>query len=106
MADDVLIRTVLARECDTINEYLELAARAQSPEVRALLLHIAEEEREHVAVCVQALRRLDPEQAAWFDRPHEEPGAPTPDALPAPARAPGPPGLRGFTVGSLVRSPR
>jgi rubrerythrin len=64
--DVQLVREVLARELQTINEYEQAAAQAQSEEVRAFLLHLADEEKEHVAEATQVIRRLDAAQERRF----------------------------------------
>ncbi|MCB9744167.1 MAG: hypothetical protein H6740_16335 [Alphaproteobacteria bacterium] len=107
MADDAtILRTVLAREAETVNEYEALAAAAQSEEVRRLMLHIAREEREHIAVCVQHLARLEADFQAHLDREHpplDAEGNKLPAAV-APSEAPSAvaPRLNTFTVGSLI----
>lgn len=120
MADDdaARVRSVLARELDTISAYERAARETASPEVRAFLLHLAREEKEHVAEAVALLRRLDPEQEAEFLAPArglehflEGRRAAAPDRLRRPEADP-PPGsaperrdaprpVPGFTVGSL-----
>lgn len=62
--DIARIRQVLARELETISEYEELARAAESADVRAFFLHLAEEEKEHVAEAVYLLARFDPGQRA------------------------------------------
>jgi phytoene/squalene synthetase len=102
-ADDAArVRSVLARELDTISEYEAAAREAGSEEIRAFLRHLAREEKEHVAEATALLRRLDADQAAKFAEPDgslahfrgEPRRAGPPPAGPAPA---------GFTVGSLKR---
>lgn len=134
LLDDVaLVRQVLARELDTINEYEASARAASDPEVRAFFLHLAAEEKEHVAEAVHMLRMLDAGQQAHFSKPiapghfqaaiegkekaTAHPSAPAPG--PAPAEPPSnlPPqrviygvpatpssGALPLTVGSLRRS--
>lgn len=88
-------RTVLARELETISTYESLAAGA-GEETRALLSHLAAEEKEHVAEALALLRRLDAEQAAKLSE--ERPGAHFPQAkqaLPVPTF--------GLTVGTLKK---
>jgi hypothetical protein len=90
-SDDVsLIRRVLARELETINEYEAFARASSNPQVRAFFLHLAEEEKEHVAEAMHMLRLLDAGQEAHFARPVAEghfqgpaPRAPSPPAAPA-----------------------
>src|SRR4051812_9250845 len=112
------VRQVLARELETISHYESLAAAAERPELRAFFLHLAGEEKEHVAEATQLLRRLDAGQELQFLKPfpatHFEPpaaargaqpspGGPLPDARKALYATPSPPAPHGgtFTVGSL-----
>jgi len=93
MADTDLarVRLVLLRELETINHYEELARAADSEEIRAFFLHLAEEEKEHVAEATFLMRKLDPGQEAHFAKDFSAAhfqGAPP---APAPARPPPPP---------------
>ena len=68
MIDDLshdlgLLRAVLARELATINHYRSLAGRASEGPAREFLVHITEEEKLHVADILQAIARLDADQA-------------------------------------------
>lgn len=100
-----LLRSTLARELETINEYERAVSQASSPEVKALLAHLRDEEKEHVAECMEYIRRLDSEQDAYFRRDvdaHLSSGAARSSPRPAaPARATQP---GAFTIGSLKRS--
>lgn len=86
--DVARIRQVLARELETISEYEELARAAESADVRAFFLHLAEEEKEHVAEAVYLLGRFDSGQAAQyakdFSGSHFLGGAKPPSDLAAP----------------------
>ena len=111
------VRQVLARELETISHYEALAAAAERPELRAFFLHLAEEEKEHVAEATAVLRRLDAGQDVQFHKPFpashfEGPAAPAAEAPPAaplsdPRKAlhatTSPPAPHGdtFTVGTL-----
>ncbi|HEX8822868.1 MAG TPA: ferritin [Archangium sp.] len=68
-SDVALVRRVLARELETINEYEAFARAASSPELRDFFLHLAAEEKEHVAEAVHMLRLLDAGQEAHFGNP-------------------------------------
>ncbi|WNG57493.1 ferritin [Archangium gephyra] len=89
--DVALVRQVLARELETINEYEAHARAASTPELRDFFLHLAAEEKEHVAEAVHMLRLLDVGQEAHFAKPvttsHFQ-GAIEGKPSPAPARAP------------------
>jgi hypothetical protein len=91
--DVALVRQVLARELETINEYEASARAASTPELRDFFLHLAAEEKEHVAEAVHMLRLLDAGQEAHFAKPvttgHFQ-GALEGGPSPAPARAPAP----------------
>src|SRR5262245_23124763 len=111
------VRQVLARELETISHYEALAAAAERPELRAFFLHLAEEEKEHVAEATAVLRRLDAGQDGQFQKPFPAshfagPSAPATEAPPAaplsdPRKAlhaaTSPPAPHGdtFTVGTL-----
>ena len=116
--DAELLRHVMARECETVNEYLAMAERAQSPEVKGLLLHLAHEEKEHIAVCVKELMKVDADHKMWMEKVHapldaegrrlntsasgdHSPGPnPTQQVGAAPSTVAGKPQ---FTIGSLIR---
>ncbi|WNG47041.1 ferritin [Archangium minus] len=91
--DVALVRRVLARELETINEYEAHARASSSPEVRDFFLHLAAEEKEHVAEAVHMLRLLDAGQEAHFNKPvvtgHFQ-GAIEGQPSPAPAAPPTP----------------
>ena len=63
-----LVRDILARELETINNYQNLLSHAQTAEVREFITHVIEEEKEHVAESVELLKALDPGQAAMFEK--------------------------------------
>lgn len=87
-SDDARVRFVLQRELETITHYELLAADAQSPEMKQFFLHLAAEEKEHVAEATAVLRRLDPGQDTHFQKPYEQShfaGGQKPAAAAAPA---------------------
>jgi hypothetical protein len=67
--DVALVRRVLARELETINEYEAHARAASTPALRDFFLHLAAEEKEHVAEAVHMIRLLDTDQEAHFAKP-------------------------------------
>jgi hypothetical protein len=67
-SDAARVRFVLLRELETITEYEDLARTAESPEMRTFFLHLAEEEKEHVAEAIFLLRQLDPGQHAQLGK--------------------------------------
>jgi rubrerythrin len=68
-SDAALIREILARECETVSSYESLATRATDPVTRTLILHLAREEKEHIAECAKFLARLDAEYAEHLRQP-------------------------------------
>jgi rubrerythrin len=94
--DVMLLRDILARELETINNYQSLSSRAKNPAIAAFIKHITDEEKEHVAEAMQLINRLDQRQAALFEiESHWEGGTPSKGA---PSN---PPDERIWTVGSL-----
>ncbi len=70
MIDDAsILRDILARECDTVNEYVRLAEKATREDVRDLVLHLAKEEKEHIAECARLLAHLDDEYLEYLKKP-------------------------------------
>jgi hypothetical protein len=65
-SDVARVRLVLNRELETINTYEELARQATDPGVKAFFLHLALEEKEHVAEAMFLIRQLDADQNAHF----------------------------------------
>lgn len=103
------IRLALVRELETINHYAELADLADEPVVKQLMLHLMDEEKEHVAELTATLRRFDPRQDVHFAGGHasqlgEAGAAPTVGAKapPGASAAMVTPQHRGLTVGSLI----
>src|SRR5687768_377525 len=89
--DAARVRHVLLRELETINTYEEFAKAAGSEELKQFFLHLADEEKEHVAEVTMILRKLDAKQEADFQKiygtEHFKTGAPTAAATPPPAPA-------------------
>ena len=100
-----LVRQVLSRELETINSYEQAARQATHELVRSFFLHLAEEEKEHVAEAMELLQQLDPAQRAHVASADvgmaHFTGAPKAAAGAPPAPAAGP--QLSFTVGSLKR---
>jgi len=101
------VRQVLARELETISHYEALAAAAERPELRAFFLHLAEEEKEHVAEATLVLRRLDSGQDLQLQKPFPASHFDATAGPKAPAAAPGTPAAAqaGFSVGPLGKKP-
>lgn len=115
-ASQKAIRLALIRELETINHYQDLHDMADDPSVKQLMLHLMDEEKEHVAELTEILRRLDAEQNRYFEEGHAvEIGAGSVPAqgqrfegqtgAPAPVPQPSQPAYvapTGLTVGSLM----
>lgn len=104
-----LLRAVLARELETINEYEVMAEQAEDPHIREFFLHLAKEEKEHVGEAMALINERDVDQKRELDeadtRFEHFRGAPAAagGGGPSPAgSAVGPPRL---TVGSLRGRP-
>lgn len=69
-SDTIVVREFIQRELETINAYQAMLARTETPEVRRMLAHAMEEEKEHVAEGMALLARLDAVQAAALTIDH------------------------------------
>ena len=94
-----LVRQVLARELDTINQYEQASREAESELIRAFFRHLADEEKEHVAEAIQLLHQLDAGQRAHSERADVRPEHFGGQAAHGHENAP----RHRFTVGSLKR---
>jgi rubrerythrin len=112
--DQPLIRDLIARELETINNYADLMRRSESEEARLFFKHVLDEENEHITEGVEILRQLDPEQAAILDKGgHARSPKPENISIPVVTRSSEmrekslPPEIRNeFTVGSLKGLPQ
>src|SRR5690606_1055440 len=68
-----LLRSVLARELETINEYEVMAGEAEDPHIRDFFLHLAEEEKEHVGEAMALINERDPDQKRELDEADTRP---------------------------------
>lgn len=75
-SDTIVVREFIQRELETINAYQSMLARTENPEVRRMLAHAMEEEKEHVAEGLALLARLDAVQAAALATDHSAHFAP------------------------------
>ena len=67
MGDDLRnLREDLGGELTAINNYQDHIDLAEDDEVREVLAHVRDEEKEHVAELVRLLRKLDAAQEAKF----------------------------------------
>lgn len=99
-----LLRAVLARELETINEYECMAEEAEDPHIRAFFLHLAKEEKEHVGEAMALINERDADQKRELDEAdtrfeHFSGAAGEGSSAPASPRAPAEP--LALTVGSL-----
>jgi rubrerythrin len=105
LKDVRLLRGVLARELDTINEYEEMAEKAEDPRIREFFLHLAIEEKEHVAEAMALIHELDADQAReWSEadtRAEHFLGEPTSSPASPPLGEAAASPRTGWTVGSL-----
>lgn len=113
MSDIALLRLVLARELETINEYEQFSRDAESESLRIFFAHLAKEEKEHVSEAMALIHQLDQEQAdEWAEvnvsEDHFVRGRITKTETETPKPEPAPRAPRrshsGFTVGSLKRT--
>lgn len=70
--DLAVVRKALVRELETLNHYQELHDQASDAAVRQLMLHLMNEEKEHVAELTVMLRALDPAQDGVFAAEHSK----------------------------------
>ncbi|MBI4320804.1 MAG: demethoxyubiquinone hydroxylase family protein [Chloroflexi bacterium] len=64
------LRIDLAAELDAINLYQAHIDAIDDEQVKAIIAHIRDEEKEHVAEFTEAIRSLDPTQAQEFATEH------------------------------------
>jgi len=60
--DKEVLRVAIIAELDAINLYEEMAAMVKNENIKAVLLDVAKEEKEHVGEFLALLLQLDPEQ--------------------------------------------
>lgn len=66
------LRRDLVLELEAINLYTEQLDRIQNEKFRAVLAHLTEEEKEHVAELTELIKQFDEVQADEFTEPHAE----------------------------------
>jgi len=67
-----ILRAAIIAELDAINLYEQLAALTDDPDIRAVLLDVAKEEKTHVGEFQAMLLRLDQEQVEELAHGKEE----------------------------------
>ena len=113
-SDLVLLRTLMARELETINHYRGLADESEEGDSREFFLHILEEEKIHVADVLRAIALLDSDQKSLLNVGYAAGHAPgqIPVELgekvetPPTSRETTPARAEGLTVGSLRGMPQ
>ncbi len=66
------VRYSIAAEYEAIQFYMQLAESTHSKEARAVLVDIANEEREHVGEFLALLKQLEPEEEKFYREGEEE----------------------------------
>lgn len=66
------LRRDMVLELEAINLYTEQLHRIQNEQFRAVLAHLIEEEKEHVAELVELIKQFDEVQADEFTEPHPQ----------------------------------
>lgn len=61
--DLTLLRSLVARELETINVYRSMAAESGDLQTTEFILHVVEEEKSHIADTLRFVALLDPDQA-------------------------------------------
>jgi rubrerythrin len=70
--DQEILRAAIIAELDAINLYEQMAALANYPDIKAVLLDIAREEKTHVGEFQTMLLRLDAEQVKEMEHARKE----------------------------------
>ena len=70
--DKEILRVGIIAELDAINLYEQLAAKAQSEDIKKVLLDIAKEEKTHVGEFQALLLKLDEEQVKELEAGKKE----------------------------------
>ncbi len=70
--DKEILRAGMIAELDAINLYEQLAALAENPNIKKMLLDIAKEEKTHAGEFQTLLLAADPEQAKELDEGKKE----------------------------------
>ena len=70
--DKEILRIGMIAELDAINLYEQLAAKAENPDIKKVILDIAKEEKTHVGEFQTLLLRFDKQQAEELDAGKKE----------------------------------
>ena len=72
LTDEEMLREAIYEEYRAANIYEKLARKAQSQEVKRVLLHVAKEEKAHIGEFNALLEKLDPEHEEMEEEGEEE----------------------------------
>jgi len=64
----IALREDLVGELEAINQYQEHIDEIDDEEIKKILAHIRDDEKEHVAELVKIIRKLDPSQEEKFQK--------------------------------------
>lgn len=70
--DKEILRAAIIAELDAVSLYEQLAAMTDNPDLKAVFLDVAKEEKTHVGEFQALLLRLDAEQLAELAHGHRE----------------------------------
>ena len=70
--DKEILRAGIIAELDAINLYEQMAALAQSEDIRKIMLDVAREEKTHVGEFQELLLRIDKEQVVELEEGKKE----------------------------------
>ena len=70
--DKEILRVGIIAEMDAINLYEQLAAKAENPDIKKVILDIAKEEKTHVGEFQTLLLRLDKQQVEELEAGKKE----------------------------------
>ncbi len=70
--DKEILRVGMIAELDAINLYEQLAAKAENPDIKKVILDIAKEEKTHVGEFQTLLLRLDKQQVEELEAGKKE----------------------------------
>ncbi len=70
--DAEILRAAIIAELDAINLYEQMAAQAESKDIKKILLDVAKEEKTHVGEFQYLLLQIDKEQVKELEKGKEE----------------------------------
>jgi rubrerythrin len=72
MIDQEILRTAIIAELDAVSLYEQMAAAAESSDIKKILLDVAKEEKTHVGEFQELLLRIDKEQVKELEEGKKE----------------------------------